>query len=75
MAETEEITISGEGVTLSLLVWRRFRDLRPGFAERVLDLNPGLAGLGIFIPVGTTVLFPVDPVGVQDDEDAVALWD
>ena len=61
----ERVTIEGDGITLSLLVWRRFRRPMPGLVEKILDRNPGLAALREYLPVGTaldlTVPTPREP--------------
>lgn len=76
MNTAEEIRIEGEAITLSLLIWRRFKSHRPGFVERVLDMNPGLADLGPILPVGTMVKIPLDaPELPQTERPAVRLWD
>lgn len=73
---TEVITVEGEGITLALLVWRRFKKQATGYVERVLSINPGLADLGIFIPVGTKVIFPIDaPENKTRERNVVQLWD
>ena len=73
---TETIVVKGEAITLSLLVWRRFKRQNTGFVERVLDINPGLADLGPILPAGTSVVFPIDPPEVQRKErNVVHLWD
>lgn len=76
MTETiEPITVETEGVTVSLLVWRRFRRPMPGLVERILDTNPGLAALGDFIPPGTVVNIPVPAAQKQvSDITPVRLW-
>jgi phage tail protein X len=72
---TETIRISGEGLTISVLVWRRYRRLRPGLVERILTLNPGVASQGMFLPVGTSLVLPVETRKVTTDQTAIALWD
>jgi phage tail protein X len=62
MAQSETQRIEGDFVTLSSLIWRRFRREMPGMFERVLAANPGLAELGVYLPVGTEVIIPLDPV-------------
>lgn len=56
---TESITIKSEGMTVSRLVWRRYRRRVPGLTEQVFALNPGLAALSPILPVGTVVKMPV----------------
>ena len=55
----EPVTVEGEFITVSLIVWRRFKRPMPGLLEQILDLNPGLAALGPWLPVGTTLDMPV----------------
>ncbi len=73
---TETIKVAGEGITVDLLIWRRFRKPQPGLVEQVLALNPGLAGLGPNLPVGTPVILPVIPDATATPVRAlVQLWD
>lgn len=73
---TETVVVKGEAITLSLLVWRRFKRQSTGFLERVLDMNPGLADLGPIIPVGTSIIFPIDaPELKKKERNIVHLWD
>lgn len=55
----EPVTVEGEFITVSLVVWRRFKRPMPGLLEQILDLNPGLAALGPYLPVGTRFDMPV----------------
>lgn len=72
----ETIVVKGEGITLSLLVWRRFKRKTAGYVERVLDINPGLADLGPILPVGTAVVLPLDAEELRpEDPKVVKLWD
>jgi phage tail protein X len=73
---TETITVRTEGLTLDQLVWRRFRRPVPGLVEQVLDLNPGLAQLGPYLPLGAEIILPTleqaaDPVA----QEVIQLWD
>ena len=73
---TETVVVKGEAITLSLLVWRRFKRQSTGFLERVLDMNPGLADLGPIIPVDTFIIFPIDAPELKNKErNVVHLWD
>ena len=75
MSETiEPITISGEGITVSLLLWRRFGQPIAGLVERVYDVNPGLGALGPILPVGTIVRVPVPAPRKSADVTPVRLW-
>ncbi|MGA0615956.1 tail protein X [Paracoccus sp. KR1-242] len=77
MADThiEAVTVKGDGLTLSLLVWRRFRKPMPGLVEQILDLNQGLAALGPILPFGTVVRMPI-PVEAEaaQPQARIQLW-
>jgi phage tail protein X len=72
----EVYTIEAEGITVSLLIWRRFHRAMPGLAERVYDLNRGLGDLPIILPVGTVITIPVDTPGKTSavEREPVQLW-
>lgn len=72
------ITVAGDGVTLSLLVWRRFRRPKLGLIERILAMpeNYGLADLPAVLPVGTKVTIPIDiETPSTKTRNVVQLWD
>ena len=72
----ETVVVKGEAITLSLLVWRRFKKQSTGFVERVLDMNPSLADLGPIIPVGTSIIFPIEAPELKNKERKIVhLWD
>jgi phage tail protein X len=71
----EQHTIAGHEITLSLLVWRRFRLPMPGYHEAVLTANRDLADKGQHIPVGTRVVLPIDTAEDRRIVDEVRLWD
>lgn len=75
MATTRTETVESEGLTVSLIVWRLFRRKPEGYIERVFDLNPGLADLGPYLPVGTVIVFPLDGVQEAPARKVVRLWD
>ena len=70
----ERLTVEGDNITLSLLVWRRFRRPMPGLFEQILDLNPGLAALGPCLPVGTTFNMPVPTPREPALLEPITLW-
>ena len=70
----EPVTIEGEFITVSLIVWRRFRRPVPGLVEEIHDINPGLANLGAFLPVGTTFNMPVPTPRATAILDPIKLW-
>lgn len=70
----ERITVMGEDLTVSLIVWRRFRTPMPGLVERTLDNNPGLADLGHYLPLGTVFLLPIPAPRQPSVLPALKLW-
>lgn len=71
---TETVTVEGDDITVSLIVWRRFKRPMPGLVEAILDQNPGLADLGQTLPVGTTFQMPVPVPRDQTVLDPIRLW-
>ena len=68
-------TVLIEGLTLSSVIWRKYRRQPQGFIEKVLDLNPGLAA-DIEIPVGTVIRFPVEEIAkAEASRNVTRLWD
>lgn len=73
--ELEEVTVTGQGLTLSQLVWRRVNAAAPGQVEAILEANRHLADKGFILPVGTVVKLP--PAPSKDATHTVApirLW-
>jgi len=56
MAET--YVVRQEGLTLDLILWRRFGRQGPEIVSTVYSLNIGLAALGPILPFGTAFLIP-----------------
>lgn len=71
---SEILTVPTDGMTLSKLLWRRFKRPTPGLLEAVQALNPGLADLGPGLPRLTRVVLP-DTVAAPARTDIVQLWD
>lgn len=73
----ETYVIESQGVTVSRLIWNRFRKPMPGLVDRVYDMNRGLAALPVELPVGTTVMIPIDTPrpSVGTRRKPVSLWD
>lgn len=67
--------VESEGLTLSVIVWRLFKRKPDGYVERVLAANPGLAGLGPYLPVGTRLVLPLDVEAAAKTRTVVRLWD
>lgn len=57
----ETITIRGEGISLDLLLWRKYGVRGRELVVAALDLNPGLAAMGPILPLGTVVAVPPLP--------------
>ena len=74
-AETiETVTIEGEAITASLLIWRRFKRPMPGLVERLYELNPRLTLVGPFLPLGTVVRLPIPAAKLEPEITPVRLW-
>lgn len=75
MAEiTETYTVEGDHVSVSLMVWRRFKRPMPGLVEKIFDTNPGLADLGHYLPVGTVVTMPIPIPREPELLEPIRLW-
>ena len=70
----ETVTVEGDGLTVSVIVWRRFKRPMPGLVEAIYDLNPGLADLGQTLPVGTIFDMPIPIPREQQVLDPIRLW-
>ena len=55
------ITVQRSRTTIDLLLWRQHGMAGSGLLEQTLGANPGLAGLGAELPLGTVVLLPDAP--------------
>jgi phage tail protein X len=70
----EPVTVEGEFITVSLIVWRRFKRPMPGLVEQIHDINPGLAVLGAYLPVSTTFDVPVPAPREPAILEPIRLW-
>ena len=59
--------------TVDAICWREY-GRSSGVVEMVLAANPGLAELGIFLPMGTQVTLP-DIETPQQIKQTIQLWD
>ena len=71
---TETITVAGDDVSVSLIVWRRFKRPMPGLVEMIYDTNPGLADLGPCLPVGTVFTLPIPTPREPVILEPIKLW-
>jgi phage tail protein X len=70
-----DILVSSDGVSVDLVIWQTYRKPMPSLLEQTLDINPGLAGLGPILPVGTTFKLPiVKPPAAPIRSDVIHLW-
>ena len=67
------VKVAGVGITLELLLWRhgKRRGATSARLAETLALNPGIAALGPFLPLGTSVTIP-DLPPVTDRQRAAA---
>lgn len=70
----EPVTVAGDALTVSLIVWRRFRRAMPGLVDQIYDMNVGLADLGPVLPVGTTFNMPIPIPREQQMLEPIRLW-
>ncbi len=70
----ESVTAAGDGLTVSLIVWRRFHRPMPGLVEEIYALNPGLAEHGQYLPIGTTFDMPIPIPRDEAVLDPIRLW-
>ncbi len=76
MAETiEKVTVAGDRITASLLIWRRFKRPMPGLVERLYEINPRLALAGVYLPLGAVVSIPIPAPRKEPDVTPIRLWD
>lgn len=70
-----DIVRANQGDTLDAVVWRYYGQT-VGYVETVMAANPGIAGLGIILPLGTEVKLPVSiTVEAENEAGLVRLWD
>ena len=53
-----EVTVTRPRTMLDLLLWRQFDVSGAALLEQTLEANPGLAGAGAELPIGTVVQLP-----------------
>ena len=70
----ETVIVEGDGLNVSVIVWRRFKRPMPGLVEAIYDMNPGLADLGQTLPVGTSLDMPIPIPRDQQVLDPIRLW-
>ena len=68
------VQVTRDNMTLDLVVWQAFGRQDAGVVEAALELNPGIADLGAFLPVGTTVELPEPQAAKPPLRETVMLW-
>lgn len=71
---TESVTVKGEGLTLDLILWRRYGVRGRSLVEAALAANPGLAMLGPELPLGTVIIIPDLPPQTTAVQSRVSLF-
>lgn len=69
------VRIDREEMTVDLVVWKHFGHQDQLLVERTFALNPGLAALGDFLPVGTEFVLPEATAPRPPLIETVRLWD
>lgn len=70
---SETVTVRAmEGDTLDLICWRHYGATAP--VDTVLAANPGLAALGVIIPMGTVITLPAITTVSTTSTTEVSLW-
>lgn len=69
-----KVKVDRERMTVDLIVWRALGTQEDGVVEQTLAMNPGLAALGVFLPVGTELELP-EPRPAVKRLETVRLWD
>jgi phage tail protein X len=72
----EEHAVKSDGVTLDLILWRRFKTKTPGLLEYMLAMaeNQGLEHSAAVLPLGTVVFVPIPAPKAQTVSNPVSLW-
>ncbi|MDN5622049.1 MAG: tail protein X [Acinetobacter sp.] len=59
--------------TIDSICWRYY-GRSSGVVEAVLEANPNLADVGVFLPIGTSLILP-DIDSPQQTKQTIQLWD
>lgn len=54
----EKFTVRGEGLTVELVLHRKYGVRGRSLVEETMRINPGLADLGAFLPLGSSFTIP-----------------
>lgn len=67
------VKVTREDMTLDLVVWKALGRQDDLLVERTLELNPGVASLGVVLPVGTVIELP-ELTERSEPAETVRLW-
>lgn len=70
----ETLEVKQDGMTLDLLLWRRFGKEVSGLVESTLALNQDLSRIGPYLPVGTRVDVSIDEAQAPAAVKVLRLW-
>lgn len=71
---TETLIVDRAFCPLDLLLFRRLKREVPGLVEKTLAGNPGLAGLGPILPIGTVVVVEIPGPASRPARPVITLW-
>lgn len=75
MANTITLTIPDDHTPVDLLLWNYFKREYPDLIDQTFSLNPGLASLGEFPPVGTKVVVQLpNAPKTRKNKPLITLW-
>lgn len=69
------IKVTRERMTVEFLVWQTLGRQDSMLVERTFALNPGLASLGVILPIGTEFELPEPEAERPALIETVRLWD
>lgn len=72
----ETYVVRSEGISVDLILWRRFRRPMPGLFERLLAMpeNQHLENSGFTLALGTVVTIPIEESPATEMVPVVSLW-
>lgn len=73
----ETHVVRSEGISVDLIIWKRFKRPMPGLFERMMGLpeNQHLEHSGFVLPLGAVVVIPIEEAPATESAPVVSLWD
>lgn len=68
------IAVALQGDTVDMIAYRHF-GYTAAVTEAILELNPGIAAMGVFVPEGTSVTLPNQTAIDTPTAKLLQLWD